>query len=112
MACSTSMAAVFDAAGVLGTRRSRRRDVWRRRVDEPRANRAEPVALGLAATSNGHLEPDRRARRPQGPVIGDIGLHIPSIKNRATGKSMGEHCEEMAKEWDIPRERQDRDRAR
>jgi len=40
--------------------------------------------------------------------IGDVKLFIPSVKNRATGKSMGEHCEEMAKEWDIAREDQDR----
>src|SRR5436190_1130652 len=29
----------------------------------------------------------------------DVGLHVPSVANRATGKSMGEHCEEMAKQW-------------
>ena len=37
----------------------------------------------------------------------DLRLDIPSIKNRATGKSMGEHCEEMAKDWKIAREDQD-----
>jgi acetyl-CoA C-acetyltransferase len=37
----------------------------------------------------------------------DVRLDIPSIKNRATGKSMGEHCEEMAKTWKIRREDQD-----
>jgi acetyl-CoA C-acetyltransferase len=38
----------------------------------------------------------------------DFGLHIPSVANRATGKSMGEHCEEMAKQWHIARADQDR----
>ncbi len=38
----------------------------------------------------------------------DFGLHIPAIANRATGKSMGEHCEDMAKEWHIARADQDR----
>jgi len=38
----------------------------------------------------------------------DFGLHIPSVANRATGKSMGEHCEEMAKQWKIARADQDR----
>jgi acetyl-CoA C-acetyltransferase len=38
----------------------------------------------------------------------DFGLHIPSVANRASGKSMGEHCEEMAKEWHIARADQDR----
>ena len=37
----------------------------------------------------------------------DIRLFIPEIKNRATGKSMGEHTEEMAKGWNISREEQD-----
>jgi acetyl-CoA C-acetyltransferase len=38
----------------------------------------------------------------------DVRLHIPAVKNRATGKSMGEHCEEMAKQWNIARLDQDR----
>jgi acetyl-CoA C-acetyltransferase len=38
----------------------------------------------------------------------DVRLHVPSIANRATGKSMGEHCEEMAKQWNIARPDQDR----
>jgi len=29
------------------------------------------------------------------------------VKNRATGRSMGEHCEDMAKAWKIAREAQD-----
>ena len=37
----------------------------------------------------------------------DVRLDIPSVKNRATGKTMGEHCEEMAKQWKIPRAAQD-----
>lgn len=37
----------------------------------------------------------------------DIGLFIPAVANRTTGKSMGEHCEEMAKTWSISREAQD-----
>jgi acetyl-CoA C-acetyltransferase len=37
----------------------------------------------------------------------DIGLFIPAVANRTTGKSMGEHCEEMAKEWKISRLAQD-----
>ena len=38
----------------------------------------------------------------------DIRLDIPSVKNRSSGKSMGEHCEEMARQWKSPRETQDR----
>ncbi len=38
----------------------------------------------------------------------DIKLYIPSVTNRSTGKSMGEHTEEMAKQWNIAREDQDK----
>ena len=38
----------------------------------------------------------------------DVRLAIPAVKERSTRKSMGEHCEEMAKRWSIPREDQDR----
>jgi acetyl-CoA C-acetyltransferase len=37
----------------------------------------------------------------------DVRLYIPEIKNRVTGKSMGEHTEDMAKAWDITRREQD-----
>jgi len=37
----------------------------------------------------------------------DIRLFIPQIRNRATGKSMGEHTEEMAKGWNVSRAEQD-----
>jgi len=56
------------------------------------------------------------AARGMGAVLGQLGsvrardirLSVPAVKERATGKSMGEHCEEMAKEWSIPRAAQDR----
>jgi acetyl-CoA C-acetyltransferase len=37
----------------------------------------------------------------------DVSLYIPSVSNRSTGKSMGQHTEETAKEWAIAREPQD-----
>jgi acetyl-CoA C-acetyltransferase len=40
--------------------------------------------------------------------IADIKLYIPSITNRTTGMSMGEHTEITAKSGDIGREEQDR----
>ena len=36
-----------------------------------------------------------------------VRLHIPAIVNRTTGKSMGEHTEETAKQWHITRAAQD-----
>ncbi len=107
MACSTSMAAVFDAAGVLG---HGGRDVAMCGGVESMSR----VQIGLSQSLSDWLRRATGISSPSGALdavkdlsLGDIGLHIPSIKNRATGKSMGEHCEEMAKEWEIPRDWQD-----
>jgi len=37
----------------------------------------------------------------------DIRLFVPEVKNRVTGRSMGEHTEDMAKHWKIGRREQD-----
>ena len=37
----------------------------------------------------------------------DIRLYVPKIQNRVTGRSMGEHCEDMAKTWAVGRREQD-----
>jgi acetyl-CoA C-acetyltransferase len=37
-----------------------------------------------------------------------LSLFIPKVVNRTTGMSMGEHTEITAKDWQIPREDQDR----
>ena len=107
MACSTSMAAVFEAAGQLHA---------------PDRNLAlcggvesmSRVQIGLTQGLSDWLRRMSQARSNEDRLklvsqlsLGDIGLHIPSVSNRVTGKSMGEHCEEMAKEWGIPREEQD-----
>jgi acetyl-CoA acetyltransferase family protein len=39
--------------------------------------------------------------------LNNIRLHIPAVVNRTTGKSMGEHTEEMAREWHVSRRAQD-----
>jgi acetyl-CoA C-acetyltransferase len=36
----------------------------------------------------------------------DIRLFVPEV-NRVTGRSMGEHTEDMAKTWNISRQEQD-----
>jgi acetyl-CoA C-acetyltransferase len=105
--CCTSMIAAFEAAELL------RRD-----------GRALAIAGGSESMSRiqfglgSKLSVDLR-RFLQGKSLGrrvealgalrpkDLRLDIPSIKNRATGKSMGEHCEEMAKTWKIGRDEQD-----
>jgi len=108
LACSTSMVAAFEAAGMLGhggkelalvggvecmsrvqVGLSQNLSDWLRRLTQARSAAQRLSALGAL-----------RAR--------DVHLHLLEVKNRATGKSMGEHCEEMAKTWNIAREPQDK----
>jgi acetyl-CoA C-acetyltransferase len=107
LACSTSMAAVFEAAGMLGDG-----------VDVAMCGGVESmsrVQLGLKQGLSDFIRRFGQARSVGERIdrLGelawkDVGLHIPSVANRATGKSMGEHCEEMAKQWNIARADQDR----
>lgn len=107
LACSTSMVAVFEAAGMLrdkpgialcgGVESMSRVQIglrqglsdWIRRMSQARSIGARFDLLGELRWA-------------------DVKLHVPSVANRATGKSMGEHCEEMAKQWNIARVDQDR----
>jgi acetyl-CoA C-acetyltransferase len=73
------------------------------------------VQIGLTQGFSNWLRSVMQARSIGGRVdalasvkFRDIRLDIPSVKNRSTGKSMGEHCEEMAKTWKIPRDAQDK----
>jgi acetyl-CoA C-acetyltransferase len=61
-------------------------------------------ALRRAGTARGAGAAFKQLRRVRPR---DIRLAVPAVKERSTGKSMGEHCEEMAKQWEIPREAQD-----
>ena len=106
-ACSTSMVGVFEAAGMLSDH-------------APLAlvggvEAMSQVQIGLTQGFSNWLRGVMQARTLGARIdaIGavkfkDIRLDIPSVKNRSTGKSMGEHAEEMAKAWKIPREAQDR----
>jgi acetyl-CoA C-acetyltransferase len=107
MQCSTSMVAAFEAAGMLGPRRAAlalvggvesmtrvefglgmNLSVWLRRL--------------FQARSTGDRLRILRRLRPS-----DIRLYVPEVKNRVTGRSMGEHTEDMAKDWNVTREEQD-----
>ena len=107
LACSTSMVAVFEAAGMLGNG-----------VDVALCGGVESmsrVQIGLRQGLSDFIRRFSQARS-FGEKVDRLGelrwsevrLHIPAVKNRATGKSMGEHCEEMAKQWNIARADQDR----
>ncbi|MEP7070540.1 MAG: hypothetical protein ABI789_14930, partial [Usitatibacter sp.] len=107
LACSTSMVAVFEAAGML------RDDMALAMCGGVES--MSRVQIGLKQGFSDWLRRFTQARSIGGRIdlVGDFpwkdfGLHVPSVANRATGKSMGEHCEEMAKQWKIARADQDR----
>lgn len=105
LACSTSMTAAFAAAGMLGAG-----------VDLAMVGGAEvmsrpPIALTSAASKRltdlfGHDPASAlialKALEPQ-----DYVLPVKGWANRTTGRTMGDHMEETAKEWRISREAQD-----
>jgi acetyl-CoA C-acetyltransferase len=107
MACSTSMLAVFEAAQMLGP------DIEVALCGGVEA--MSRVQIGLRQNLSDWIRRFGQARsfgqridRISELRFADVKLHIPAVKNRATGKSMGEHCEEMAKQWNIARADQDR----
>ena len=107
LACSTSMVAVFEAAGML------RDDLALAMCGGVES--MSRVQIGLKQGFSDWLRRFTQARSIGARIdlFGefrwkDFGLHVPSVANRATGKSMGEHCEEMARQWKIARADQDR----
>ena len=105
MACSTSMAGVFQAAGLLD---GRGRDLALVGGVEAMSR----VQIGLSpGLSDGirHLMQARTFGQRVGRLGGlkPLSLFIPKVVNRTTGMSMGEHTEITAKKWQISREAQD-----
>ncbi|WP_372782741.1 acetyl-CoA C-acyltransferase [Phenylobacterium sp.] len=107
MACSTSMAGAFQAAGMLD-------DQTRSLALVGGAESMSRIQIGLSQPLSDDLRRFMEARNLSerwaaltAVRTGDLKLFIPEIKNRATGKSMGEHTEEMAKGWQISRTEQD-----
>ena len=108
MACSTSMLGAFQAAGMLDDA------VGRSLALAGGAEAMSRIQIGLSPGLSDDLRRFMEARdlagrwaALRGTRARDIRLFIPEIRNRATGKSMGEHTEEMAKGWQISREQQD-----
>ncbi len=107
MACSTSMIAAIQAAGMIdGTTRNL--------ALVGGAESMSRVQLGLGQKLSDWIRGFQQARslgqkvsHAVGLRPGDVQLYIPSVTNRTTGLSMGEHTELTAKEWQIPREEQD-----
>lgn len=106
MACSTSMIAAIEAAGMIGNSRhlalvggvesmshvqfglGQRLSDWARKFQNARS-------LGQKVSHAMELK------------LRDVQLYIPAVSNRTTGLSMGEHSEITAKEWNIGRAEQD-----
>lgn len=108
MACSTSMTGAFEAAGMLAD------DLGRSLALVGGAESMSRIQIGLSQGLSDDLRRFMEGRSfadrwaaVRGTKARDIRLFIPEIKNRSTGKSMGEHTEEMAKGWGITRTEQD-----
>jgi acetyl-CoA C-acetyltransferase len=107
MACSTSMVGAFQAAGMLD-------DDTLSLALVGGAEAMSRIQIGLSQPLSDDLRRFMEARNLSERWTAltevrtsDLKLFIPQIKNRATGKSMGEHTEEMAKGWQISRTEQD-----
>ncbi|THD58544.1 acetyl-CoA C-acyltransferase [Phenylobacterium sp.] len=108
MACSTSMMGAFQAGGMLDDR------VGRSLALVGGAEAMSRIQIGLSQGLSDDLRKFMEAKTGgqrwsalTATKLSDVRLFIPEIKNRATGKSMGEHTEDMAKGWAISREQQD-----
>lgn len=108
MACSTSMIGAFEAAGMLD-------DSTRKLALVGGVESMSHIQLGLGLKLSDWVRGFQSARSLGEKAshaaelkVHDVRLYIPSITNRATGMSMGEHTEITAKEWNISRDAQDR----
>ncbi|MFQ5678288.1 MAG: thiolase family protein [Gemmatimonadota bacterium] len=107
-ACGTSLAAATQAAGQI---RAGRAHLALCGGVESMTSTQIGLSRGLSRTirrAAGAGSPGRTLRTLRGLRLRDLKISIPGIDERTTGKSMGAHCEEMAREWGIPREEQDR----
>jgi acetyl-CoA C-acetyltransferase len=107
MQCSTSMAGAFEAAGMLGHGRAALALVGG-------VESMSRVQIGLRQNLSDWLRRMFQARSATQRIgllrklrPSDIRLFVPEVKNRVTGRSMGEHTEDMAKTWNIGRQEQD-----
>jgi len=107
MQCSTSMVGVFEAAGMLGRGRPGLALVGG-------VESMSRVQVGLGQNLSDWLRRIVRARSAKQRIgllrklrPSDIRLFVPQVRNRVTGRSMGEHTEDMAKTWNIGRQEQD-----
>jgi acetyl-CoA C-acetyltransferase len=106
-ACATSLAAATHAAGQISAGRA---SLALCGGVESMTHTQIGLSKGLSRTIRRVATAGKpgRAIRTLGQIrFSDLGIAIPGVKERSTGKTMGQHAEEMAKEWKIPREAQD-----
>jgi acetyl-CoA C-acetyltransferase len=108
MACSTSMVGALEAAGMLDDRA-------RALALVGGVESMSHIQLGLGQKLSDWVRGFQRARSVGEKIshaaelsVRDLKLYIPSVTNRVTGMSMGEHTEITTKEWSISRDAQDR----
>jgi acetyl-CoA C-acetyltransferase len=108
MACSTSMIGALEAAGMIN-------GASRNLALVGGVESMSHIQLGLGQKLSDWVRGFQQARSLGQKLshaaelkLGDIAIYVPSITNRTTGLSMGEHTEITAKEWEIGREDQDR----
>ena len=107
MACSTSMVAAFEAAGMLD---GRGRDL----ALVGGVDCLSKVQIGLSQPLSDWVRQFQLARSLGDKVahiadlsLGSLRLYVPGVVNRTTGLSMGEHTEITAKQWGVGRAEQD-----
>ena len=107
MACSTSMIGAIEAAGMINGGN-------RNLALVGGVETLSRIQLGLGQSLSDWIRKFQQARSLGQKVahaselkLGDVKLFIPTVTNRTTGLSMGEHTEITAKDWQVPREEQD-----
>jgi acetyl-CoA C-acetyltransferase len=108
MACSTSMIGAIEAAGMID-------GVSRNLALVGGVESMSRIQLGLGQSLSDWIRKFQQARSLGQKVshaadikLSEVRLYIPSVSNRTTGLSMGEHTELTAREWHVGREEQDR----
>jgi len=105
LACSSSMTAAFAAAGMIGPG-----------LDVVLVGGAETMSrppIGLSSATSDRLRslfaknPADAVAALSGLTPADFVLPTKGWANRITGRTMGDHMEDTAKEWGIAREAQD-----
>ncbi len=107
LACATSLAAAIEAAGMLGPGRHLALCGGVESMSRVQVGLTQGLSDWLRRLSQARSIGERLDRVAE-LRFADVRLHTPSLANRATGKTMGEHCEEMAKAWKVARSDQDR----